>query len=168
MVFVPILSFAARNGDIAGQVPRIALQILQLQLFPLQLLRRLLLATLVATVPSGTAFVPIPFIVVLNGDIVGQVPRIAPLHQGQLLQLRLLRPLLLAALVATVPSGTAFVPIPFIVARNGDIVELTPYTVRPRSRPLLLRRHLAFLSPHLSLPARLRLPVVESSCVDIN
>jgi hypothetical protein len=133
MVFVPTLSFVAHNGDIAGQVPRIALYLRQLQL-P----RRLLLAALVAKVPSGMVFVPIPFIAVLNGDIVVQGPCIAlPLLQDQLqgqlqlylqLLLRLMRP---TALVAMVPSETAFVPIPFIVARNGDIVGLTPYTVRP-------------------------------------
>jgi hypothetical protein len=76
MVFVPTFFFVVRSGDIVGQVLHIALQLLRLQLLPYRRLLRQL-AALVAMAPSGTAFVPIPFIAVRNGDIVGQVRRTA-------------------------------------------------------------------------------------------
>lgn len=77
MVFVAIPFIAVLHGVIVGQGPCIAPQVLQLQLqlqlLPLRLLLQLP-AALVAAVLSGTAFVPIPFIAVLNGAIAAPTP----------------------------------------------------------------------------------------------
>ena len=75
MVFVAIPFIAVLHGVIVGQGPCTAPQVLQLQLQLLPLRLRLQLpAALVAAVLSGTAFVPIPFIAVLNGAIAAPTP----------------------------------------------------------------------------------------------